>query len=699
MILRAFFLSLVPWPFLLLFNLLFFKLNAIEFSGVVFWYYLVSMLGILFFPVTKEAFSGLKDGGYGLSRLLALIVLFYINWLGTNLNILTLSGPSLSFCLLVMMLGIHLIVKKENDLVDLMHFYGRHMIKVEFAFLFLFCLYLILYSLHPELYWGEKPMDFSIFNFSLRNSELPLMDPWFAGKPMKYYYWGYTFFASLAKMAGVKGEVGYALSLATIPALMGSCLYSLLLFLCKKRWLALGGTFLIPLASNFKAFWEIVFGEAKFDIYYFWSSTRVFKNLAFAEYPSWSFLFGDLHPHVMSYPFTVLLLTCLVYGLKNVWGDFNPKKQVLFFIFHTLAYGVLIGVNGWDFIIYSLFNTLFFLLTYRLWKVPRAWVSFLSVHLFGLLLFSPMIATLMGGVKSKWGPWESPSNTLYSHFQHHGLWWLVGFLMIFPVFFLHRKALKWRVILQSHGFRFLMCSLLIGLFAENFVFNDRVNTIFKVFTNVYLWGGITAVISLRYFKFYLRRNALIPFALVTLVVVNASLLGTLFNMKAVTNHRPFGGRTTGLKGSSFLEKTRPGDFAIISWIKSNVVGTPVVVERYSRSFDHQSTRIAMHTGVPTYLGWDNHVFLRGRSWQDINKRKRDIDYIFNSKDPLKVYELMMTKKLNFLVVGNLERKYYSIQGLEKFKQYKDIFIPLVIKGGTALYGVGDYKKFLVSQTK
>jgi uncharacterized membrane protein len=306
------------------------------------------MLCLLFFPITKDAFSELKDGGYGLSKLLSLLILFYINWVGSHLSIMSLSGPSLSFCLLLMMVGIHLIVKKENDLVDLMHAYGRQMVKVEFAFLFLFSLYLCLYSLHPELYWGEKPMDFSIFNFSLRNESLPVMDPWFAGEPMKYYYWGYTFFASLAKMAGVQGEIGYALSLATIPALMGSCLYSLLLYLCKKRWLALGGALLIPLASNFKAFWEIVFGEAKFDIYYFWSSTRVFKNLAFAEYPSWSFLFGDLHPHVMSYPFSVLLLTCLVYGLKEVWSKFDIKTHGLFFIFNSISYGVLLGVNGWD---------------------------------------------------------------------------------------------------------------------------------------------------------------------------------------------------------------------------------------------------------------------------------------------------------------------------------------------------------------
>lgn len=697
MIIKAFFFSLLPWPFLLLFNLLFFNLDAIEFSGIVLWYYLISMLGLLFFPITKEAFSGLKDGGYGLSKLLSLMVLIFINWIGANLKIFTLSGPSLSLCLMFIMFGVHLIVKKENDLVDLMHTFGVHMVKVEVLFLFFFCLYLCLYSLHPELYWGEKPMDFSIFNYSLRNVSLPIMDPWFAGKPMKYYYWGYTFFASLSKMAGVKGEVGYALSLATIPAFMASCLYSLLLFLCKKRWLALGGALLLPLASTAKAFWVIVFGEAKFDIYYFWSSTRVFDNLAFAEYPSWSFLFGDLHPHVMSYPFVVLLLTCLFYGLKFVWHNFSLREHYLFFIFHALSYGVLLGINGWDFLIYTLFNSLFFLLTSRLWKRPKVWSLFFLVHLLGVILFSPMIFTLLGGVKSQWGPWLNASNSIFSHFLHHGLWWLIAGLMIFPVFFLHRKALRWQVIFQSHGFRILCTSIIIGFFAENFVFNDRVNTIFKVFTNVYLWAGLLAMISLRYFKFYLRRNSLIPFALLALVLINISLMGSLFNMKAVTNHRPFGGRSTSLKGSSFLEKTRPGDFAIIKWINANVRGTPIVVERYSRSFDHQSTRIAMHTGVPTYLGWDNHVYLRGRSWKAINKRKREIDYIFNNKDPLKVYEFMRTKKIHFLVVGNLERKYYSLEGLEKFKQYQDIFVPLMTNGSSALYGIGDFNKYLVTQ--
>lgn len=697
MILKAFLTSLIPWPFLLILNFLFFHLNAAEFSGLIFWYYLITVLGLLVFPVTKECFKNLKDGGYGLTKTLSLLGLFYVNWLGTSVNVMTFSGPSLSITLLLLLLGTNFLMKKENDLPDLMAQYSNHILKVEFLFLFFFCLYLCLYSLHPELYWGEKPMDFTIFNFSLRNETLPLNDPWFAGEPMKYYYWGYTFFTGLTKMTGASGELGYALSLATLPALMASSLYTLFLYLGKKRWLAFFGALLIPLASNFKAFSSIVFGDAKFDIYYFWSSTRVFKNMAFAEYPSWSFLFADLHPHVMSYPFVILLITCLIYGLHEVWPKFDIKKHKLFFLFHAISYGALLGINGWDFVIYGLFNGLFFLLTFQNLKRPKVWGMFFLVHLAGILLFLPMLLTLMGGVKTKWGPWLSDTNSLWAHFEHHGLWWLICFVMIFPVYFLHRKSLKWRVVLQSLGFRFFACSLIIGLLAEFFVFNDRVNTIFKVFNNIYIWGGIATVISLRYFKFYLRRNTLIPFAIGAIILINASVLGTIFNILAVTSYRPFGSRSYGLRGSAYLEKTSPGDFAVISWIKKNIKGTPVLLERYSHSFDHTATRISMHTGVPTYLGWDNHVYLRGRSWSAINQRKRDIDYIFNSNDPIKVYEMMRKKSIHFLVVGNLERKYYSHESLEKFKQYKDIFKPLVVKGATTLYGVGLYDEYLVNK--
>ncbi|MCR9203115.1 MAG: DUF2298 domain-containing protein [Halobacteriovoraceae bacterium] len=625
---------------------------------------------------------------------MAILFLFYLNWIFSSIGIMKFSSPSLSFTLLLVVLGLNLLINKKRELIDILQEYSGHILRAELLFLVFFIFFLSIHSLHPEIYWGEKPMDFTLFNYSIRQVEFPLLDPWFAGEVMKYYYWGYTIFAGLSKMAGIQGEIGYALSLATIPALMASSLYSLMIFLVKKKNLAFGAALLIPLAGNFKAFTAIVFSKVKADMLYFFSSTRVFERGEFAEYPSWSILFADLHPHVMAYPFIILTLLFLFYGLRYVWEKFDYKEHGLFFFFYSLCFGSLIGINGWDFVVYSIFNSLYFLFHFKTIKKIKVWGLFFLVHATGPLLFLPMLLSLNGGVEKKWGPWMDSTNSFMAHFNHHGLWWVISLLMFTPLLFLKWKSIRWKVIFDSMGFRLTICTLLMAIFAENFVFMDRINTIFKVFNNVYIWAALIACIGLRYFKFYLRKPPLIPFAFFSFATVAILILGTFFNISALTNNRIFGKRGYGLKGSKFLKAISPGDFAVISWIKQNVKGTPSMVERYSRSFDHRAARISMHTGVPTYLGWDNHVHLRGQKWAKINKRKRDIDYIFNSTDPLKVHEFMLQKQLNFLVVGNLERKYYSSKGLEKFNQYRDIFTPLVNSRGTTLYGVGNFQTYL-----
>ncbi|CAM9898053.1 unnamed protein product, partial [Chrysoparadoxa australica] len=691
---KVFIIFNIPWFILLLLNFFLFNLNINEFSTLNFWYYFLVILGVLFYPVTESVFPKLRDGGYGVTKIISILFLFYLNWMFTSLGVMKFSAPALSFTLMILILALNLVLKKQNDLLTLLNQHSGHILRVEILFLFFFVFFLGIYSLHPEIYWGEKPMDFTLFNYSLRSDQFPLLDPWFAGAIMKYYYWGYTVFAGLSKMAGVNGEIGDALSLATIAALLSSSLYSLMIFLVKKRNLAFGSALLIPLAGNFRAFGDIVFKGVRPDMTYFFSSTRVFERGEFAEYPSWSILFADLHPHVMAYPFVILTMLFLFYGLRYVWENFSLEEHSAFFFFSALSFGCLIGINGWDFIIYTIFNSIYFLLNFKTIKKPKVWGLFALVHFTGFLFFLPMVITLIGGVEKKWGPWMSATNPLSAHFNHHGLWWVIALLMFLPLLILKRKVIRWRVIFDSMGFRLSVCAFVIAIFAENFVFMDRINTIFKVFNNVYIWGGLIACIGLRYFKFYMRRMVLIPFAFSSFVIIGVLILSTFFNIQAITQSRIFGKRSYGLKGSRFLRTISPGDFAVISWIKENVKGTPSMVERYSKSFDHNAARISMHTGVPTYLGWDNHVHLRGQKWSQINERKRDIDYIFNSTDPLKVHEFMVKKQLNFLVVGNLERKYYSQGGLEKFQQYKDIFTPLVQSGATTLYGVGNFQDFL-----
>lgn len=697
MFVRAMLLANIPWIFLALCNLIFFKLSAHDLMGSIFWYYFQCFIGILVFPVTSSFYPSLADRGYGIAKILGLLAIFYLNWLGTNIGIMTFSGASLSLCLMIILFLTHFVSKKENDLYQLMEKYSSHIIKVEGIGLIVFFLFLVILSLHPELHWGEKPMDLNLFNFSMRNITLPMKDPWFAGETMHYYYWGYYIFSGFAKMTGVDGEFGYALSMATIPTLMGGALYSLLLYLVKRGWLAFFGTFLILLASNFKAFLSIVFGSASFDMFFFWSSTRLFKNSAFAEYPSWSFLFADLHPHVMSLPFSTALILVLLYGIQKIWYRFSWKENLGFFFSYALIFGSLIGINGWDFLIYTLFCSLFFLVSLSFRRSFKHTTYFALAHIFGLILFLPMVITLQSQKKTIFGLWRGELNNLTSFFYHQGHWWVICLLMILPITFLHRKAIRWKVIFESIGFRLFIVILIISLLSENFVFMDRVNTIFKIFTNAYLWWGILAVISLRYFRYYLRRGPFTLFAIFSIIIINSVLIGSFFNIKALIKSRPFGLSGNHLEGSSYLNISSPSDYALINWIKENISGTPTIVERYSHSFNHSAARISTFTGVPTYLGWDGHVYVRGRTWKEINKRKRDIDFIFNSIDPLKVYEFVMKKNINFIVVGSLERKYYSTEGLKKFEQYKDIYAPLYTYQGSTIYGVGDFKNYCCKQ--
>ena len=55
-------------------------------------------------------------------------------------------------------------------------------------------------ALSPEIFGAEKYMDFAFFNTLLRSAHLPPEDPWMAGAPVNYYYFGYLLFANLARI-------------------------------------------------------------------------------------------------------------------------------------------------------------------------------------------------------------------------------------------------------------------------------------------------------------------------------------------------------------------------------------------------------------------------------------------------------------------------------------------------------------------
>ncbi len=63
---------------------------------------------------------------------------------------------------------------------------------------------------------GEKPMDFSYFNAVLKSTTFPPYDPWYAGGYLNYYYWGFVYVGVLVKWLGIVPSFAYNLIIPTL---------------------------------------------------------------------------------------------------------------------------------------------------------------------------------------------------------------------------------------------------------------------------------------------------------------------------------------------------------------------------------------------------------------------------------------------------------------------------------------------------
>jgi YYY domain-containing protein len=110
--------------------------------------------------------------------------------------------------------------------------------------------------------------------------------------------------------------------------------------------------------------WQVLTTSATLPGYRFWDPSRVIPN-TINEFPYWSFLFADLHPHMIGIPFTVLFLA-LAYNLLASYGqglarpptEPGARQQLGFwlrrltgnglYVAMALNLGALAVVNTWD---------------------------------------------------------------------------------------------------------------------------------------------------------------------------------------------------------------------------------------------------------------------------------------------------------------------------------------------------------------
>ncbi len=170
-------------------------INKNQIVTLLAWYAAFWLLGIAFFPLTRRVFSGLRDKGYGVSRLFGLLIFGYLVWIAafTQLHYerRTLCWIAGFFALL----NLALFLKDRAEIVADLRQRRKEMLQSELVFLVCFTFFVLIRLGNPDLWHpykgGEKPMDFSYFNAVLKSVVFPPYDPWFAGGTLNYYYYGF----------------------------------------------------------------------------------------------------------------------------------------------------------------------------------------------------------------------------------------------------------------------------------------------------------------------------------------------------------------------------------------------------------------------------------------------------------------------------------------------------------------------------
>lgn len=380
-------------------------LNIYPWLALLVWYLVISLLGLIVYPLVRLVFKGLPDKGYPFARLTAILLLAYFTWLvasvGGQFSRLTIIGVISGLVLVNGFLAYH---QREGLLLEL-RTRKRYFLKVELVMLALFALMLFIRWSNPDLWhpWrgGEKPMDLSYFTAVLKSTVFPPYDPWYAGGYINYYYFGFVIAAVPTKLLGIVPAVAYNFIIPTFFALTGLGAFSIGWNLISNRKLSsdpvtleenriserrsfnagiisLVFTLIIGNLGSVRMIWKGfqkiaapggVIEDGKWFEHitwfikglgeyakgvnlpigigeWYWTPSRALPGDTITEFPFFTFTYADLHAHMIALPITILMLGWAISILYNRWNrkDIKPVRFTLEVVATLLFGGLCLGI-------------------------------------------------------------------------------------------------------------------------------------------------------------------------------------------------------------------------------------------------------------------------------------------------------------------------------------------------------------------
>lgn len=381
--------------------------------SVLAWWLIVTLMGWTAFPLAVRLFDRLPGRGYALSKALGLLLVSYAFWLLCSLKLMSnnVGGILVAWALV---LGLSLLFYRRGGgrlhaLWEFARARWRYILATEVIFLVGLAGWAAFRSFDPDLVGTEKPMEFAFLNAILRSDTFPPHDPWLSGYAISYYYFGYVIIAMLTKLAGTPPAVAFNVGIALLFALTLAGSFGVVYELIagkpddERRGIgySLLGPLFVALVGNLEglldalhsrgigsvAFWKWVqikgLAEAPVtgswipqDHWWWWRASRVVYDTnalgqhqeVIDEFPYFSFILGDMHPHVLALPFVMLAIALAVQVFRRAaeqrprtlpkkggawdwlagWLAQDWERNLLI----ALCLGALGFLNTWDFPIY-----------------------------------------------------------------------------------------------------------------------------------------------------------------------------------------------------------------------------------------------------------------------------------------------------------------------------------------------------------
>ncbi|MCB0308854.1 MAG: glycosyltransferase family 39 protein [Bdellovibrionales bacterium] len=704
----------------------------------VIWILFFMLSGIAGWPLANKVIPNSSGQGYGTSKLLVWIVFAYVLWCIGHLPYQLLSQTIVGILWVALLMFGGFTWLRTNFTCQIKSWDTmKEVLIVEGITLMVFVIFYLFRLFAPDIYWSENPIDLSYLALLTKSLTMPPVDPGYSGTTLNYYYYGFYLFALPAKILGIPPNISYGLSMATVPALMGGLVFTLSSSFVKRPYQIMCGLMSVILTlfiGNLDGVIQFI-EKGGVNGFNFFRSAHEVIPFTVHEFPLWSYLFVDLHAHLISGLLFVLFLCWMRFvdlskikksqlaigavilgsmGPSSTWDYFTCVMLVLlsatYYYYKTrkldqIRPSMVLIIGS-----YLLFLPFYLIFTKKMAKLGVGFVGdqmtnlYSSIVCFGIFLPFVLAESFREiGVRVKSKQYKllvlifsiilSMVLILFLSFSRiPGTFLLYGFCSVGVLLaLLNQQKSQY---LSARGLIFY--AMIILCMCEVFFIRDwlqggewkRMNTVFKFYYQV--WFMFALALPCIALDVYQRIRTVKEKKLFCVLCVVLLICGLLWPLGAwrsrVIDHsfQRQGRFDVTMNGLDWLKHLRPHEYRTVAWLWQNGKTDDVILEAGHHDYQYEYNVVSSASGVPTVQSWWSHTEQRDRPYY---KRSMDVREFYQTQDINRAIQILRDYHVTYVYVAEREREQYGIQGLSKFTTSSKLFEPVLVDPLGNLYRV------------